>query len=108
MTKRPPPISVRLFTAVAQQLACVRRVPADQLPQFVEDVVRCSGRVLSQQFGGETVRMFAPRTPNHDRMAQRLRINAALRMGESVAAIAHRENISPGHVRKIRARQTLP
>ena len=33
---------MRLFTAVAQQLACVRRVPPEQMPQFVDDVVRCS------------------------------------------------------------------
>jgi hypothetical protein len=108
MTKRPPPISVRLFTAFAQSQAECERVPADKRQQFVERAVRCFSTVLSQQFGGQTVRMFASRRPNHDRMAQRLRINAALRLGESVAAIAHREGISPGHVRKLRARQSVP
>lgn len=107
MTKRPP-MSVRLFTLGAQRLAECQRVPEDQRPQFVESVVRCFGGVLSAQFPGETVRLFAARTPNHDRLAQRLRINAALRLGESVSAIAHREGISPGHVRKIRARQSMP
>ena len=107
MTKRPP-IYVQLFTAGAQRLADVQRVPAEQRGQFVEAALRCFGGVLSQQFGGETVRLRAPRTPSHERLAQRLRINAALRLGESVQAIAHRECISPGHVRKIRARQLVP
>jgi len=109
MTRRPPSKAYELLDRMAQM--GVRRLAAEQpaLEQASNQTLRAVLHAEWSAFcGGDRVRMWGSRTPAPEREARHQRIVAALQAGDLPSAIAMRERVSAGHIRRLRARLIGP
>ena len=109
MTRRPPSKAYQLLDRMA--LMGVRRLAAEQ-PVLEQASYQALRAVLHAEWsafcGGDRVRMWGGRVPAPEREAKHQRIVAALQAGDLPSAIATRERVSAGHVRRLRARLIGP
>ena len=98
---RTPSILARVISASADSLAQRLQVPAANRQAFVATTEAVLAAQWCSLFGGETVRVYAPRETQRQRDDRRARIVAALQRGESPRAIAKRENVSPSWVHRL-------
>lgn len=98
---RPPSILSRVITASASSLAQRLQVPPANLQAFVSTTEAVLSAQWCSLFGGETVRVYAPRETQRQREERRERIVAAIERGESPRAIAKRESVSPSWVHRL-------
>jgi hypothetical protein len=98
---RQPSILTRVLAAGAQRLAERWQVPAENREAFLQVASYVLESEWSTRFGGEQVRVWAPRTPAAERQARRGRILQASQSGESPTLIAQREGVSARTVRRL-------
>lgn len=98
--RRPLPILSRLIRTAAERLAHDPVVPPENREAFRANCESVLHAQFSLEFGGE--RIYAPREATWLRMERRQRIERALALGDSTAAIARRERVSERWVRKVR------
>lgn len=91
MTRRPPSRFTRLIASGAERLGVD--------PQRAIVVYES---LLSELYGGETVRFCAAMTPPSSRIARQRRIASSLAAGEPVVVIAQREHVSVRWVQRLR------
>lgn len=91
MTRRPPSRFTRLIASGAERLGVD--------PQKAVAVYES---LLSELYGGETLRFCAAMTPPSSRIARQRRIASSLAAGERLEVIAQRERVSVRHVRRLR------
>lgn len=77
-------------------------------PVEVQTAVARASEILRPYFAGESVDLYVPKTLGAKDLAQRReRILLALANGESPQAVAEREGLTVGAVRKMGARSSL-
>lgn len=91
MTRRPPSRFTRLIASGAERLGVD--------PQKAVVVYES---LMSEMYGGETLRFCAAMTPPSSRIARQRRIASSLAAGEAVVVIAQRERVSVQWVRRLR------
>lgn len=101
MSTKPPSILARVISASAASLAQRLQVPPANRQAFVATAEAVLAAQWSTLFGGETVRVYAPRETQRQRAEKRERIVASLQRGESPRVIAKRENVSPSWVHRL-------
>jgi len=85
----------RIASHVDMERAVLGAVQAT-LPGVIEDVLR------GMHFGGDTVRLYVPKTGTDARQQRDRRIGAAIASGDAVDVITRRENVSRRHVFRIK------
>jgi hypothetical protein len=84
----------RLLQILAESAADMRNTPAAERRLFVTQAVSTWRQVLSREYGGESLRIYAERMPTEQRHQRNARILESLRAGVPRRAIARAEGVS--------------
>jgi len=99
----------RLLRILAERSAMRLAIPVEDRPQFIVTHVSEWRAALSDEYGGEAVRLTTEKVPRETRFARNQRIVDALHAGQATKDIAKREHVSVALVKLIRAKvKTLP
>lgn len=95
--------STRVLAILSQRIASHRDMERAvlgavqaTLPGVIEEVLR------DMHFGGDTIRLYVPKTGADARHQRDQRIGAAIANGDAVDSITKRENVSRRHVFRIK------
>lgn len=102
MSKREPPILVRLIRPAVRALAAHERVPPERVEAYCANAESVLYSQIRAMYGGERVRFHAPTERTAQLDGKRQRIQAALASNERPSEIARRESVSLSWVYRLR------